>query len=63
MGFDIDATARRYIAVHGDIAWLAVSLIADRHYSSGAMGLFRFWVSVAERVNDLLPAPWREELH
>ena len=38
--FDIDATARRYIAVHGDFAWLEVALVADRHYANGDMGLF-----------------------
>ena len=29
----------------------------------GAMGLFRVWVLVANRVNELLPGGWREELH
>jgi hypothetical protein len=52
---DIEATALRYFEVHGQWAWLEVSLIADRHYAQGNMALFRDWARVAKRVNELLP--------
>ena len=35
---DVEATARRYIEVHGDFAWLEAALIADRHYANGDIG-------------------------
>ncbi len=52
---EIEATARRYIEVHGDWAWLEVGLIADRHYADGEMSLFRDWARVAKRLDALLP--------
>ena len=52
---DVEATARRYFEVHGQWAWLEVSLIADRHYANGDMGLFRNWVRVGQRLEELLP--------
>ena len=53
--FDIEATARRYFEVHGEWAWLEVSLIADRHYANGDMRLFGEWVRVGKRLDVLLP--------
>ena len=53
--FDIEATARRYFEVHGEWAWLEVGLIADRHYANGEMSLFRDWVRVGQRLEELLP--------
>ena len=52
---DIEAIARRYFEVHGEFAWLEAGLIADRHYANGEMGLFRDWVKVAKRLDQLLP--------
>ena len=60
---DIDAIAHRYLSVHGDLAGLRTALVADRHYANGEMGLFKVWVLVINRVNELLPEGWREELH
>jgi hypothetical protein len=51
----IEATAKRYAAVHGEWAWLEAGLIADRHYADGEMDHFRDWVRVAKRLDDLLP--------
>ena len=59
---DIDATAKRHIAVHGDFAWSEAALVADRYYANGDMGLFRVWALVVERVDALLPAVWMGEL-
>jgi|HubBroStandDraft_2_1064218.scaffolds.fasta_scaffold2161755_2 hypothetical protein len=60
---DIDAIAHCYVTVHGDFAGLHAALVADRHYANGEMGLFKVWLLVTNRVNELLPEGWREELH
>jgi hypothetical protein len=50
------------IAVHGNGAWLEAGVVADRHHANGEMRLFRLWKLVVDRINELLPEGWREEL-
>jgi hypothetical protein len=52
---EIDATARRYVEVHGDWAWLETQLIADRHFANGEAKLFQDWVRIGKRLDQLLP--------